>query len=252
MRCTPIAIFAAKFEETKDWAAFKTICGADVKFVHCNEVVIDTVFLYEVAIAHLLNNPTSETRCIDAFNLAKELSEGEHANAVDYDYGESCKKWLEEAEDYFKKSLEQNDPKQPYLNNMDTGSNPYNVIPQMGFIKHAFVLSFYYLLRASEKSKLNANEFSFRESISEIVSMGGDTDTNACIAGGMIGAITGAQGLDYKMVKTLLSCDVCKEGQRRPEWLSVGRKAIPLLKTLIEKRVTVGIKYKECPDGKLS
>jgi len=63
--------------------------------------------------------------------------------------------------------------------------------------------------------------------------MGGDTDTNACIAGGMIGAIVGGKGLDYKMVKKLLSCDVTKEGQRRPEWLSVGRYAVPNLKKLI-------------------
>ena len=78
--------------------------------------------------------------------------------------------------------------------------------------------------------------------------MGGDTDTNACIAGGMIGAITGAKGLDYKMIKTLLSCDVRKEGQRRPEFLSVGRFALPKLKEVIEKRVTVGITFKEDPE----
>ena len=83
---------------------------------------------------------------------------------------------------------------------MQTGNNNYNVIPQMGFIKHAFILSFYYLLRAAEKEKLNPKDFSFRESIKEIISMGGDTDTNACIAGGMIGAIVGGKGLDYKMI----------------------------------------------------
>jgi len=42
--------------------------------------------------------------------------------------------------------------------------------------------------------------------------MGGDTDTNACIVGGMIGAIVGAKGLDYKMIEKLLSVDVTKEG----------------------------------------
>ena len=74
MRCTPLAIWGAKFEELKDYKGMYTMCGADVKFVHCNPVVIDSVFLYELAIAHLLNNPTSETRCRDAFDLAMELS----------------------------------------------------------------------------------------------------------------------------------------------------------------------------------
>ena len=68
---------------------------------------------------------------------------------------------------------------------------------QEGFIKWAFIFSFYYLKRAT-KLKLN-----YRETIEEIVSMGGDTDTNACIAGGMVGAILGVRNLDYKMVRTL-------------------------------------------------
>lgn len=52
--------------------------------------------------------------------------------------------------------------------------------------------------------------------------MGGDTDTNACIAGGMVGAILGIHNLDYKMVKKILECDVNKEGRRRPDFVSVG------------------------------
>lgn len=64
----------------------------------------------------------------------------------------------------------------------------------MGFIKHAFLLSFYYLLRATKK------QIKYRDSISEIVSLAGDTDTNAMIAGGMVGAIVGVMGLDASML----------------------------------------------------
>ena len=74
MRCTPLAIFGAKFEELKDYENMYTMASADVRFVHCNKVVIDSVFLYELAIAHLLNNPTGENRCREAFDLAMELS----------------------------------------------------------------------------------------------------------------------------------------------------------------------------------
>ena len=47
-------------------------------------------------------------------------------------------------------------------------------------------------------------ELDFKECMKEILSLGGDTDTNACIAGSMIGSIIGFKNLDYQMVKTVL------------------------------------------------
>lgn len=55
--------------------------------------------------------------------------------------------------------------------------------------------------------------------------MGGDTDTNACIAGGMIGAAMGMGGIDPYMVQKTLEYDCLTEGQKRDEFLSVGRHA---------------------------
>jgi len=74
MRCTPMAIWCAKFEENKDYDALYTAASADVRFVHCNDLVISSVFLYELAIGHLLNNPTGENRCKEAFDLAMKMS----------------------------------------------------------------------------------------------------------------------------------------------------------------------------------
>lgn len=74
MRCTPLAIWCAQFEKDKNYEAFYTAAAADVRFVHCHDVVIDSVFLYELAIAHLLNNPTGKNRCREAFDLAFKLS----------------------------------------------------------------------------------------------------------------------------------------------------------------------------------
>lgn len=54
-----------------------------------------------------------------------------------------------------------------------------------GFMKWAFCLSFYYLQMASEY------ELNFKDCMREINSLGGDTDTNASIAGAMIGALVG-------------------------------------------------------------
>lgn len=53
----------------------------------------------------------------------------------------------------------------------------------MAFCKHAFVLSFYLLLRLPK--------LTFKEGMFQAVKLAGDTDTNACIAGGMVGAYLG-------------------------------------------------------------
>lgn len=91
------------------------------------------------------------------------------------------------------------------------------MIRQMGFIKHGFVMSFYYLALAAKR------EISFYDSIKEICSLAGDSDTNGCIAGAMVGAIVGFKKIDQNMVKVVLSCDVTGEGQKRPECFSVGK-----------------------------
>ena len=67
MRCTPMAVWASKLEEEKQ---FYSAIEADVKFTHPNKLVIDSVFLYCTAIKHLLNNSEDENRAEKAFNHA--------------------------------------------------------------------------------------------------------------------------------------------------------------------------------------
>ena len=54
----------------------------------------------------------------------------------------------------------------------------------MGWIKIAFCYSFYYLKKG----------YSYRDALTDILIKRGDTDTNACIIGGMIGAAEGIMG----------------------------------------------------------
>ena len=79
---------------------------------------------------------------------------------------------------------------------------------QMGFIKHAFVLTYYCLL---VHAKTNG-QLTYFNAIKEVISLAGDSDTNACIVGGMMGALLGFRALDEHMVRTVLSCDVTGEG----------------------------------------
>ena len=65
----------------------------------------------------------------------------------------------------------------------------------MGNHQHAVVLSFYFLLRyIPDKWENNKEEF-FKKALKETINLGGDTDTNACIVGGMVGALVGLKSI---------------------------------------------------------
>lgn len=72
----------------------------------------------------------------------------------------------------------------------------------MGFHGHAFILSFYYLLRYDENND-NEGEFYYK-AIRETIRLGGDTDTNACIVGGMIGALVGFHRIPKHMIEKII------------------------------------------------
>ncbi|PCJ54344.1 MAG: hypothetical protein COA79_22035 [Planctomycetota bacterium] len=100
--------------------------------------------------------------------------------------------------------------------------------PQAGFIKIAFINAFIHLKNRSKYSL----------AIKETISHGGDTDTNACIAGGLIGSINGVNGIDEYYIKILLSCDT-SAGRERPVYYH------PLDSySLIEKLIRIAPKKK--------
>ena len=79
----------------------------------------------------------------------------------------------------------------------------------MGFHGHAFILSFYYLLRYDKKN-VTDSVFYFN-AIRETIRLGGDTDTNACIVGGMIGALVGYHEIPELMINKLIDFDCTSE-----------------------------------------
>ena len=57
--------------------------------------------------------------------------------------------------------------------------------------------------------------------------LGGDTDTNGAIVGGLIGALVGIHNIPEKMIEKILSFDNNgKEGIKRPDFLSVKQHSI--------------------------
>lgn len=72
----------------------------------------------------------------------------------------------------------------------------------------------------------------YKECIRRTIQRGGDTDTNAAIVGGMIGALVGTHNLDESMVSKVLTFDCVNpapHGNPRPDFLSAKRY---LLKTI--------------------
>jgi ADP-ribosyl-[dinitrogen reductase] hydrolase len=96
--------------------------------------------------------------------------------------------------------------------NVDVGYSP-----STGFVKYGFTHAFRHLRLQS--SYLNA--------ILETIMGGGDTDTNACIVGGMVGALKGEDGIPEQLVQSLLNCDT-KKGRPRPDFLQT-KVQLPLM-----------------------
>ena len=80
---------------------------------------------------------------------------------------------------------------------------------QVGWVKQGIVLAFFWLLVLNEDDPEG-----YYKAIKGTIEQGGDTDTNACIVGGMIGAYIGASKLPERMVSKNLSFD-CENIQIR-------------------------------------
>lgn len=88
------------------------------------------------------------------------------------------------------------------------GVNP-GYYPQAGFVRYGFTQAFRHLARGT----------AYVDAIKETLLGGGDTDTNACIVGGLIGALHTDTGIPEQMKNALLECDT-RKGNPRPAWLS--------------------------------
>ena len=80
-----------------------------------------------------------------------------------------------------------------------------------GWIKISWTYAFNFLKRG---------ELDYEIVMQQVMRQGGDTDSNGCIVGGLIGAAIGFANLkasNEKRVETLLKCDVTTGNQKRPE-----------------------------------
>ena len=77
----------------------------------------------------------------------------------------------------------------------------------MGFVKHAFLLSMYFLQRCTEPACKPVEEV-YSWAMFQTVLLAGDSDTNAAIVGGVIGAYVGVDNINEAYLKKLLECNL--------------------------------------------
>ncbi len=94
--------------------------------------------------------------------------------------------------------------------------------PQAGFVRIAFIHAFQSLIANHD----------YQTAIRSVLSIGGDTDTNACIVGGLIGAATGAGNIPAVMCKAVINCDTSEGRRPRPDFLRPG-KVLPQIRSAL-------------------
>ena len=167
----------------------------DSQLTHPNHSCQWASVAYVMAIRHLMLNPSQG---VEAFEVAYDsVSAGSDEGAAE------VRAWLKDAQE---------------------GMLPaFHLLA--GFVRIAFTHAFFHLLQGT----------SYLEALRVTIAGGGDTDTNACIVGGLLGALHGQAGLPVAMVQTLLMCDT-EKGRQRPLWLQAN-SALELADALVARTV---------------
>lgn len=138
----------------------------DALLSHPNPICLDTNAIFALALAHLIKSKGDHKKTFHHI-----------ADYITNNIVSKVKEWF--TFDRFK-----------YL---DCTSNIAKL--NIGHVKHAFCMSMNFLENPSD----------YQTGIEHVVKMGGDTDTNACICGALLGAIHGYQNIPECMRKPVLS-----------------------------------------------
>ena len=73
----------------------------------------------------------------------------------------------------------------------------------------------------------------YSEVIRRTIAIGGDTDTNACIVGALVGAVVGVTSIPNDMLLKLISYDTTYQGRKRANEMHA-KNAIYLVKDILQ------------------
>uniref|UniRef100_A0A1I7ZN48 ADP-ribosylglycohydrolase family protein n=1 Tax=Steinernema glaseri TaxID=37863 RepID=A0A1I7ZN48_9BILA len=155
MRISPLGIASARWTDER---RVKECVVADVELTHCHELVKEAVVAYVMAIRALINGATQE----EAFEAA-----------------------LSSAQSPWTRNCLTSGRKAATPVDLFDGGKTHGDKEKIGFIGVALQSAFYELLHAE----------SFSQGLERAILRGGDTDTNGCIVGALLGARFGAEGI---------------------------------------------------------
>lgn len=94
-----------------------------------------------------------------------------------------------------------------------------NANPSQGFFKIAYHYTFHFFKYIAQncKSVESLDSNLYKHIISQVISEGGDTDTNACIVGGFIGSIIGFKHLPAEYLNIQLNLKLGQDKSHRGE-----------------------------------
>ena len=183
MRLTPLPICYHRCTDEQ----LAQLAAADAQLSHPNSSCRLSNSLYAIAIASLIRQPHDRTAALD--RVANHLQHVRSLPNAQLDAIDEVQRWLTRAQQ------------------AAAGSAELEGCEDMaGFVKHGFTYAFYHLSKGS----------SYEEAIRHTLLAGGDTDTNAAIVGGLIGAAVGAEAIPAIMADAVLQCQPRRE---RPQWL---------------------------------
>jgi len=103
--------------------------------------------------------------------------------------------------------------------------------PAVGFAKIAFTHAFRHLYLGTK----------YLEAIRETLNGGGDTDTNAAIVGGLIGAAEGFDAIPKEIRNCVIKCDTMNGPKKRPSFLYPNNllEIIPQILKVAPKKIEI-------------
>lgn len=168
MRITPVSIWCSR-NNSITTEQIANIARQDALLSHPSDVCQDCNALYCIAQSYLIKHP------LDADGAINIIEEYLNTNIISGTVS-----------DWFLK-----DSKLSYL------EIAKNVNKNIGWVRHGFTLSFHFL----------RNKLEYEEAIMKTLMCGGDTDTNACIVGGLMGALWGEPKIPLYMKLPVLTLD---------------------------------------------
>ena len=170
MRISPLAVFYAMHPELEKELTLKDACYQDVELTHSNPLAKDATYTFVKAIE-------TGIKTGDRFKV--------HGTALSVAQSDLVKRFLVDATKRAEPVCMESSGKPSEL----TQPTEHNV----GYLGHAMQNAFYEMIFARN----------FHQGLLRIMQRGGDTDTNGCIAGALMGSIYGKSGIPVPWINTV-------------------------------------------------